>query len=163
MTRTLDCWAGAGAGVSRRDLPDASAEVRARPVGELGMAYESERGGAELSAQMVPFTDRFDGDVVLMYQGAGAIHWRESARLSFGVTASGGTTQSRDTALAALDARAAYALAERTSVEAGIVGRWQHERGTDAPSFSEIGVVLAFRWESGAVRPATGAAAGAAP
>ncbi len=153
MTRTMDAWAGAGVASARRNVPGAETERWARAIGDIGLAYAFGRGEAELSAQTVPFTDRFTGDVVLMFQGAGALRWRESPRLSFAVTGSGGATESGDTALAGLDARAAYALAQRLAVEAAIVGRWQHERAVGAPSFAEIGVVVAVAWQSGTRRP----------
>lgn len=153
MTRTADAWAGAGVVLARRDLPGAETERWTRPIGEIGLAYAAGRGEAELSAQTVPFTDRFSGDVVLMLQGAGALRWRETPRLSFAVTGSGGATESGDTALAGLDARATYALAPRLAVEAAIVGRWQHERAPGAPSFAEIGVAFAVAWQSGTHRP----------
>jgi hypothetical protein len=155
MTQTVNAWTGAGVALSRRVQPGAENETErwARPIGEVGLAYASGRGEAELSAQMIPFSDRFTGDVVLMFQGAGALRWRESPPLSFAVTGSGGATDSGDTTIAALDARATYELGRRLSVEAAIVGRSQHERAVGAPSFAEIGVAVAISWRSGARRP----------
>jgi hypothetical protein len=155
MTHAVDAWAGAGVALSRRDVPGAESETErwGRPVGEIGLAYTFGRGDAELSAQTVPFTDRFTGDVVLMFQGAGALRWRESPRVSFAVTGSGGASESGDTAIAGLDARGIYAIARRLSVEAAIVARWQHERAVGAPSFAEIGIAVAVAWQSGAHRP----------
>jgi hypothetical protein len=140
------------------DATGSSPEPRVQPTGEIGLAWAAGRASAELSAQAVPFTDRFTGDLVLLFQGAGALRWRASPRASFAAIASGGSDRRGDTALAALDARATYAAAERLSVEAGIVGRWQRERGSGAPSFAELGFVVALRWQT-VTRAAGGAGA----
>ncbi len=153
MTRTVDAWAGAGVAAARRDQPGPEMEWWTRPIGEIGLAYASGRGEAELSAQTIPFTDRLTGDVVLMFQGACAVRWRETPRLSFAVTGSGGTTETGDTTIAALDARGIYALAQGLSVEAAIVGRWQHEPALGPPSFAELGVAVSIAWRSSARRP----------
>ncbi len=153
MTPLLDAWAGAGVLLSAHDAPGAPQRRRARAVGELGLAYGTATFGGEISARTIPFTDRFTGDVIAMFQGAGLLRWHESPRLQFGISAFGGVTESGDTALGVLDARATHALGARTSLSAGIVGRWQRERGPNAPSFSEIGLVVALTWESAAPRP----------
>lgn len=153
LTRRLDGWAGAGAGVAYEDEPGTDPERRASPVGELGLAWEHPRGAAELSGRAVPFTDRFTGDVALMFQATGALRWRASPRVSFAATASGGALRNGNSALAALDARWTWAARERVALEAGLVGRWQRERASTAPSFAELGVVLALRWESPAPPP----------
>lgn len=152
VTRTLATWAGAGAIAASRDLADGSTDRWARPTGEIGLAYTAVRGGAELSAEYAAFTHRVTGEVVLMYQGAGSIWWRESQRLSFRASASGGSTASGDTARAALDARGTYALGERLALEAGVLGRWQREPAEVAPSFAEVGVLLALTWSSATFR-----------
>jgi hypothetical protein len=147
VSRPLSAWAGAGAMVTRHESPDRS-ERTAHPIGEVGVAYARASAEADASAQAVPFTDRFNGDVSVMYQGTAALSWSESARLSFSVSGSAGALPSGDTALAALDVHGRYALGERLAAVAGIVGRWQRERRDDAASYAEIGLVVAMTWQT---------------
>lgn len=145
-------WASAGAALTVEDAPDAPTARHVLPVGELGIGWGRDRGGVRAWIAAVPFTDRFTGDVAVMGQATGALAWRLSPRLGFDAVASAGALPSGDTALASLDARGRYALRERLALEAGVVGRWQRERAGTAPTFAELGVVVALAWESGPVR-----------
>ncbi len=158
LARVVEGWAGAGVLVTRHDAPDLPSRRGATGTGEMGVAYETDRTRAQLSAQAIPFTDRYTGDVAVMYQASGALRWRASERVALTADASAGALRSGVTALASLDARGTYAVHETLALEAGIAGRWQHERRVEYPSFRELGVVVGLRWASGPA-PAAPAAA----
>lgn len=151
LTERLDGWVDGGAALSWEDPADGPVRRGALPVGEAGLAYERGRASAELAAEVAPYTGRLTGELDPMLRGRAGFRWRTSPRLSFASTASGGAIPGGDTALAALDARARYALRERLGLEVGLVGRWQRERRSDLPSFGEGGAVVALAWESGAL------------
>ena len=151
LTERLDGWLEAGAALWWEDRGDEPIRRGALPVGEAGLSYRRGDVGAELAAQVAPYTDRLTGELDPMVRGRTTLRWQRTPRLTLASTASGGTLLDGDTALATWDARARYAMRERLAFEVAVVGRWQREQRNDLPSFMEGGVVVALAWESGAL------------
>ncbi len=153
LSPNLDAWIGGGATLALSD--DELEGPRTHdvlPRGEAGVARGGEdlALGVEVAARLTTFVDRFTGEVSPMAHLVSALRWRAGERVSFALTASGGARTDGDTVLAGADARVAWALRERLSLELGVTGRWQRERQREdrpgVPSFAEATAFAGVAW-----------------
>lgn len=145
----VEGWAGGGAALSFEDVPLAPLRRSGFPVGEAGLGHELPRTSLVLEARIEPYVDRFTAEVGPMALAAGSVRFRWSPRLTLSASASGGARLGGETALATAETAARFALRERLAIELGLLGRWQHERRPELPSFTQGAVLVAIVGDTG--------------
>jgi hypothetical protein len=150
LTPQLDGWAGGGAALAYDVAPGLSAARSVLPVGEAGIARAGPgvRLELDLVARVTSLVDRLAGDVNPFLDASGGLRWRAAPRWALLGSLSGGTRTDGESAFGALDVRVAWTLRERTALEFGVIGRWQHERRPELPSFVEGGAVVAIAYDT---------------
>lgn len=149
ITRAVDGWARAGAGLAAEEFPAAPTRGSRLAVGGAGLGYEMGRTSLTLEGRMEPYVDRFTAAIGPMAVASASLRFRWSPRLALAATGAGGARLGGETSLASAAATGRVALGERTALELSLVGRWQHERSPALPSYRQGAVLLAMVWNSG--------------
>ncbi|HSM94358.1 MAG TPA: hypothetical protein VLT47_15900 [Anaeromyxobacteraceae bacterium] len=152
LTPAVEGWGGLGATlVGEGRLFDGAGGTGVIPTAEAGFSRDAAgyAVGLQGSVRLAPALDAFTGEVRAVCDTAWQLTWRTAPRLSVRAGATAGAWLDGDVWVAGLDARAIWSLRERLSLEAGVVGRAQHDRRPAVPSFAESALVVAASWRTG--------------
>jgi hypothetical protein len=83
-----------------------------------------------------------------MLEALAAVRWTIGPALALALTSTGGTRTDGTVSVATGDLRTLWALGERTVLEAGMLGRWQHDDRADRPSYLQAGIFVAVAYQS---------------
>lgn len=147
-TPGAEVWAAAGGALLLTDTPPEPSRRTLRPAGSVGALVGT--GDLILTGDVGtrPQIDRFTGQAVPMVEGRAAVHWSVRPTVALAATVTGASRTDGVSETSTVDLRAVWTPRERTVIEAGTLGLWQHDRRADRPSFLQAAAFVAVAYQS---------------